>query len=414
MFILIDCDNFFVSCEKVFQPRLKNRPVVVLSNNDGCVVSRSYEAKALGIPMCSPYFKIEKFLTREGGIALSSNYELYADMSRRVMSLVGSFFPRMEVYSIDEAFAEIGNNENFEHIALVLRNTILRQTGISVSIGMAPTKTLCKTASELAKKEPLGKIKLLCDADEITGVLKRTDVSDVWGVGRRISKELNFMGIFTALELAQTPQQILRHRFNILLAKTARELQGISCIGTEEAALAKTLICSRSFENEISSLAELEIAIAEFTGHACRRLREQKGMAGGIMTSISTNRFKDRQYSNSRIVSLGEASCHTSKFIKAAREGLRSIYRPGFGYKKAGVMLLDITPQDTPQRDFFEDRSTIRKELRLMQAFDDLNRRLGRKTVYFGAQAAGIKHYIKREFKSSSYTTSWDGLPSVS
>lgn len=413
MFMLIDCDNFFVSCEKAFQPQLKDRPVVVLSNNDGCVVSRSYEAKAIGIPMCAPYFKVERLLKAYNGIALSSNYELYADMSNRVMTLIKSYFEQIEIYSIDEAFAYIDDRENIEYRALTLRNTILKQTGISVSIGIAKTKTLCKVASEIAKKQSAAKICILTDEEVIKTHLAKLDVRDIWGVGRNTTKKLNFLGIFTALELAQTPHKRIRDSFNICLEKTVMELNNVPCLEMEERELQKSIICSRSFEHEVSGLEQLKKIISEFVDSACLRLREQNGMAQGIVVFVDTNRFKDKQYNNSQLVTLPQPTNNTAKFIKAMTTGLEQIYRREYLYKKAGVMLTGIEDIDTPQQDFLTPRNISEKDKKLMQSFDSINRKLGKKTVFFGTQTSGVKHYIKREFKSSSYTTSWDALLTV-
>ena len=413
MYFLIDCDNFFVSCEKVFQPRLKNRPVVVLSNNDGCVVSRSYEAKALGIPMCAPWFKIEQMFKAAGGIALSSNYELYADMSKRVMQLLENYFGKIEIYSIDEAFAQTEDKQDILHTALTIRNQILTQTGISVSVGVAPSKTLCKVASEQAKKLTLAKVSLLTEQLAITQALQKLDVGDVWGIGRKLVKKLNFMGIFTAAELANAPQAQIRQSFGITTAKTQQELNGISCLKAEDNPAQKSIICSRTFEAEIKDFAKLVQVISEFVDNACLRLREQNSFAGGIIVFIATNRFHEQTYNNSKLISLSAPSCHTAKFIKAMIEGLKSIYNPHFSYKRAGVMLTDISDINTPQTDFLVSEKTQNKDTSLMQTIDNLNRKLGRKTLYFGTQAQGIRHYIKREFKSRSYTTSWDELPTV-
>lgn len=413
MYFLIDCDNFFVSCEKVFQPRLKNRPVVVLSNNDGCVVSRSYEAKALGIPMCAPWFKIEQMFKAAGGIALSSNYELYADMSKRVMQLLENYFGKIEIYSIDEAFAQTEDKQDILHTALTIRNQILTQTGISVSVGVAPSKTLCKVASEQAKKLTLAKVSLLTEQLAITQALQKLDVGDVWGIGRKLVKKLNFMGIFTAAELANAPQAQIRQSFGITTAKTQQELNGIPCLKAEDNPAQKSIICSRTFEAEIKDFAKLVQVISEFVDNACLRLREQNSFAGGIIVFIATNRFHEQTYNNSKLISLSAPSCHTAKFIKAMIEGLKSIYNPHFSYKRAGVMLTDISDINTPQTDFLVSEKTQNKDTSLMQTIDNLNRKLGRKTLYFGTQAQGIRHYIKREFKSRSYTTSWEELPLV-
>lgn len=413
MYLLIDCDNFFVSCERVFRPCLKDRPVVVLSNNDGCVVARSYEAKALGIPMCAPYFKIEKTFKAAGGIALSSNYELYADISKRVMRLIADCFGKIEIYSIDEAFAEIDDREDLPRLTLQIRNTILKQTGISVSVGAAATKTLCKIAGEIAKKQTAGKICILTEPDNIAAALQKLDVGDVWGIGRKLVKKLNFMGIFTAAELAAAPHALIRQSFGILTEKTLQELNGIPCIGFEDTPRQKSILCSRSFETEINGFENLKKIIAEFVDNACLRLREQNGLAGGIVVFIATNRFHEPYYNNSKLVGLPEASCHTAKFTKAMTEGLKSIYRPEFYYKRAGIMLVGIEDAGAAQKDFLISETERTKETELMKAVDAVNRKLGRKTLYFGAQEAGIRHYIKREHKSPSYTTSWNDLPQV-
>lgn len=413
MYLLIDCDNFFVSCERVFRPCLKDRPVVVLSNNDGCVVARSYEAKALGVPMCAPYFKIEKTFKAAGGIALSSNYELYADISKRVMRLIADCFGKIEIYSIDEAFAEIDDREDLPRLTLQIRNTILKQTGISVSVGAAATKTLCKIAGEIAKKQTAGKICILTEPDNIAAALQKLDVGDVWGIGRKLVKKLNFMGIFTAAELAAAPHALIRQSFGILTEKTLQELNGIPCIGFEDTPRQKSILCSRSFETEINGFENLKKIIAEFVDNACLRLREQNGLAGGIVVFIATNRFHEPYYNNSKLVGLPEASCHTAKFTKAMTEGLKSIYRPEFYYKRAGIMLVGIEDAGAAQKDFLISETERTKETELMKAVDAVNRKLGRKTLYFGAQEAGIRHYIKREHKSPSYTTSWNDLPQV-
>ena len=413
MYLLIDCDNFFVSCERVFRPCLKDRPVVVLSNNDGCVVARSYEAKALGVPMCAPYFKIEKTFKAAGGIALSSNYELYADISKRVMRLIADCFGKIEIYSIDEAFAEIDDREDLPRLTLQIRNTILKQTGISVSVGAAATKTLCKIAGEIAKKQTVGKICILTEPDNIAAALQKLDVGDVWGIGRKLVKKLNFMGIFTAAELAAAPHALIRQSFGILTEKTLQELNGIPCIGFEDTPRQKSILCSRSFETEINGFENLKKIIAEFVDNACLRLREQNGLAGGIVVFIATNRFHEPYYNNSKLVGLPEASCHTAKFTKAMTEGLKSIYRPEFYYKRAGIMLVGIEDAGAAQKDFLISETERTKETELMKAVDAVNRKLGRKTLYFGAQEAGIRHYIKRGHKSPSYTTSWNDLPQV-
>lgn len=305
MFFLFDCDNFFVSCERVFAPGLKKRPVVVLSNNDGCVVSRSYEAKALGIPMGAPYFKIERFFTARGGVALSSNYELYADMSARVMSVLRSCFSNLEVYSIDEAFARLPDSQNLEQLAAAIRTRILRETGISVSAGIAPTKTLCKIAAHCAKQKTADKTFTLKDPEQIRKHLQQLDVIDIWGVGRHLSPKLGYLGIFTAWELAQTPLQQIRRCFNLRLAQTVLELNGTPCLELETEETAQSLTTSRSFEYEIKDYELLRKILAEFADAVSIRLRRQNAVAGTLSVFLRTNRFAaGEQYNNAAFVLL--------------------------------------------------------------------------------------------------------------
>lgn len=415
MFFLVDCDNFFVSCERIFQPALKNRPVVVLSNNDGCVVSRSYEAKALGIPMCSPYFKIENFFTAHNGIALSSNYELYADISSRIMTLLRSEFSSIEIYSIDEAFVRVNDHPRLEQQAIDLRNRILQQIGISVSIGIAATKTLSKIAGDIAKKKTGDKVCLFTDPHLIKERLLQTDVIDIWGVGRRLNARLNFLGIFNAWELHQAPLKMIRKSFNINLEKTVLELNGTPCLEIAEEETQQTLVTSRSFEHDISDFETLRRIISEFTDAACFRLREQNAVARGIVVFLKTNRFDTfhEQANTSYYVALPAPTAHTGKFIRAMEFGLAQIHRPDLSYKSAGVMLCEIQSLSSLQNNLFDDLSSCSKDQKLMDAFDRLNHKLGKKTLYFGTQAAGVRHYIRRDRRSHSYTTSWDDLAVV-
>ncbi len=415
MYVLIDCDNFFVSCERAFQPKLNNRPVVVLSNNDGCVVARSAEAKTLGIPMGCPYFKIADLFREKHGAVLSSNYELYADMSHRVMNIIRSRLQNIEIYSVDEAFAEIAFTSETEVEIRTLRQDILRQTGISVSIGIAPTKTLCKIAGDTAKKMSGDKICLLKDTAAAKPLLPLTDIGDVWGVGRKLKPRLNFLGLFTAADLARAQRGLIRSHFGIHLEKTVLELNGTPCLPREQNDCQKSIICSRSFEHEITSPEELRKILAEFTDSACQRLRKQNSEARGIITYICTNRFNPAQpfYQNSSLTALQEATALTSKFLKAMEQGLKQIFRPGLSYKRAGITLTDINAANSGQQNFFDNTAAHQKEQQLMQTVDELNRRLGKKTIRFGSQTAGVSHFIRRDHKSRSYTTSWKELLSV-
>lgn len=413
MFALIDCDNFFVSCERIFQPNLKNRPVVVLSNNDGCVVARSYEAKALGIPMAAPFFKIEKQFKAAGGIALSSNYELYADISQRIMSLIRDEFQNLEIYSIDEAFVHLPEKGDYCKIAQNFHNKILKYIGVSVSIGVAPTKTLCKLAGEFAKTH--GKVFVLTEQDLISQMLSRTDVEQIWGIGKHSARKLNFMGIFTGEDLRLAPRTILRKSMGINAEKTALELNGFPCLEAENDTRQKTIISSRSFEKEISDFNQLEQIISEFVDGACLRLRKQKSLASGIITYIASNRFNQNQtpYQNSILISLAAPSNNTAKFLKAMKLGLQQIYRADVSYKRAGVTLTEIQDENLPQYDLLRPQEENGKERKLMAAFDEINRKIGKKSVYFGIQKSGVQYFIRRNHKSRNFTTSWDDLASV-
>lgn len=411
MFMLIDCDNFFVSCERIFQPKLKNRPVVVLSNNDGCVVSRSYEAKALDIPMCCPFFKIENFFKRNNGIALSSNYELYADISRRVMALLHFRFGEIETYSIDEAFVKVSDRNNFFTLASNLRQDILNQIGIPVSIGIAKTKTLCKIASKTAKKN--FKLCQLTTEPLLSETLAATDIQDIWGVGRRLASRLRCLGIFNGQELAHAPLKMIRTAFGLPLEKTVLELNQTPCLDIEPPEMAKSLISSGSFEVEIQNYDQLKQNLAEFVDCACLRLRRQQALANGIWTELHSNRFNPNRprYDNARFVSLDQPSDNTADFMNAMKRGLDAIYRPDCWYKRAGVTLVGLEAANSEQQNWLVDRRRIERGHALMQTFDEINRKHGRKTIFFAAQTPKAKSYLKREFKSPNFTTSWNELP---
>lgn len=415
MYMLIDCDNFFVSCERIFQPQLKNRPVVVLSSNDGCVIARSYEAKALDIPMGVPFFKVKSFLEKHNGTWLSCNHELYSSISTRVMNLIRSYFTEMEIYSIDEAFVRIDDREDYTRVALMIRQAILKQIGISVSVGIAPSKTLCKLAGDLAKKQSVGKIFALIQPEDITPRLRQLDIRDIWGIGRHLTKKLNYMGIFTAADLVNAPLKMLRSKFGITMERTIRELNGISCVEMEELEHQKSILCSRSFESELGNYEQIRTAITEFVDSATRRLRQQQALAGGIITFINTNRFRDDQlqYSNSQLVSLAAPSNNTARFIQAMDQGLKQIYRPAYRYKRAGIILVDIQSEHNPQTDFFQTPQINLRERKLMQVFDELNNRMGKRTVYFGLQPPKQTSFVKHDFCSPCYTTRWEELARV-
>jgi DNA polymerase V len=414
---LVDCNNFYVSCERVFNPKIARRPVVVLSNNDGCIVSRSNEAKALSIQMGLPAFKIERLLRRENVAVRSSNYALYGDMSQRVMNTLAHFTPDMEVYSIDEAFMDLSGfaRSNLTEYGREIRRTVGQWTGIPVSVGIAETKTLAKIANRIAKRS--AKVDGVFD---LTGspyrekALSLTDVGSVWGVGRRYAKFLRKHGIKTALDLCRTEDSWVKKHMSIVGLRMVRELRGIPCISMESAPPAKKEICvSRSFGKPVRTLLEMQEAVAAYTTRAGEKLRTEHSAAGVIMVFMMTNRFKDEpQYSRSTVLELPVQTDCTQELIRYALRGTEMIFRKGYGFKKAGVVLSRIVPAGQVQTDLFDTRNrTASKEL--MSALDDINVRMGRDTLKYAASGLARSWKTRAEKRSPRYTTRWAELPKV-
>ena len=415
---LVDCNNFYASCERVFQPALRGRPVVVLSNNDGCVIARSNEAKALGIAMGEAWHICRKRVDTEGVIVRSSNYTLYGDMSARVMRTIAGFTPDLEIYSIDEAFLGLGGfGTRLECHARALRRTVLQWTGIPVSVGIAPTKTLAKVANRRAKKDlATGGVFVLMDEAAIDAELAGMELTDLWGVAHRLAARLTALGIMTPLALKQADPRFIRERFNVVLERLVLELRGIACIALEEAPPdRKSIMASRSFGRTVETRDELEEAVATFTSRAAEKLRGQGLAAGRIVVFAHTNHFRpeDPQYHGMQPVRLPVATADTGKLIAAARRGLGALYRPGYRYKKAGILLLELAPAAAVQGDLFAAADTPRSKAR-MRAVDMLNRRFGRDTVSFAAAGRRRAWKLRSEFLSPRFTTNWDELLRVS
>ena len=411
---LVDCNNFYASCERVFQPGLRGRPVVVLSNNDGCVIARSNEAKALGIAMGEAWHICKKRVATSGVIVRSSNYTLYGDMSARVMRTVAGFTPDLEIYSIDEAFLGLGGfDQRLEGHARELRRTVLQWTGIPVSVGIAPTKTLAKVANRRAKQDPAaGGVCLLMDEASIDAELGAMELSDLWGVARRLAARLTALGITTPLALKRTDPRFIRERFNVVLERLVLELRGIPCISLEEAPPdRKSIMASRSFGRTVETRAELEEAVATYATRAAEKLRGQGLAANRITVFAHTNRFRpdDAQYDGVQAIALPVATADTGKLIAAAQRGLGALYRPGYRYKKAGIMLLDLVPAAAVQGGLFDRPDTPRAQAG-MRAVDALNRRFGRDTVTFAASGRRRAWKLRSEFLSPRFTTDWDEL----
>lgn len=415
---LVDCNNFYVSCERVFNPRLQNVPVAVLSNNDGCIVSRSNEIKALKIPMGAPGFKYEAVIRKHKGALLSSNYALYGDMSARVMDVLSRFSPGVEIYSIDEAFLDLTGirEEDWEAWGRNLKRTIYRWTGIPVSVGISRTKTLAKVANHHAKKIPAFQGALSLLAPERTAeALRRLPVGDIWGIGRQYDKFLRQNKIENALQLRDADEKFIDHYMTKVGHKTVLELRGYSCIEMDEAPSAKkSIVNSRSFGKQVESLEELEEAVSSYVTRSAEKLRQQHSVAGHLMVFLSTNRFKEGpQYNNSLSTTLFPHTAFTPTMIRAALKLLSELWLPGFAYKKAGVMLTDIISEHDVQLSFMEGSYLDDQRVKLMQAVDKLNRTLGKDTVTFASNGIKKDWQMKRARLSPNYTTSWNDLPRV-
>ena len=417
VFALVDCNNFYASCERVFNPNFNGKPIVVLSNNDGCVVARSNEAKALGIGMGVPEFQIRPLLRTHQVQVLSSNYALYGDMSQRVMETLEQFCPDLEIYSIDEAFLSLSGftSRNLTEYGRTIRATVKRWTGLSVSVGIAETKTLAKIANRVAKRTPdTGGVFDLLACPDRDALLGRIAVEDVWGIGRNHARVLNQHGITTALQLRGVDDQWIRKRMGIVGLRLVMELRGVSCLDLDQCPAPKqSLTCSRAFGTLISTLAEMEEAVSVYTSRVAEKLRRERLAATVLTVCLTTNEFKDGpQYSNALTLKLPIVTDSTADLIRSALQGIRAIYRDGYCYKKAGVMLTGLVPVSQTQPDLFDSQDR-EKSKQLMSALDAVNDRWGADTLHYAS--SGISKPWKTQFlrRSPAYTTYWDALPVV-
>ena len=421
-YALVDGNNFYVSCERQFNPGLEGRPVVVLSNNDGCAVARSDEAKALGVAMGEPYFRIRDLLARHGGLALSSNYALYADMSRRMMSVIARYSPEQEVYSIDESFlrfAGFGGWDLTGH-GLRLRQQVRQWTGIPVGVGLGPTKTLAKLANRLAKRHPDFKDAGVCNLADLAPwhqirYFSEVDVADVWGVGPRWAARLRELGIRSAQDLKLADPETLRRRFNVVLERTVRELNGLPCIPLEEAPPPRQqIVNSRSFGHLLSAKQDLLEAVSTYAARAGVKLRGGGQAAGGLQVFLATNPFipGEPQYHPATLVRFPSPTADSARLIQAARGGLERVFRPGFRYNKAGVMLLDLVPDTVHQGELFSPSGAPGSERRgrLLAVVDRLNGEMGQGTLRFAAEGTGQAWRMKRGKLTAAFTSRWEGL----
>ncbi|MFC6999682.1 Y-family DNA polymerase [Rufibacter roseus] len=415
LFALVDCNNFYASCERAFNPTLNGKPIVVLSNNDGCVIARSGEAKALGIKMGAPYFEVRDLAEKEGVHVFSSNYEFYGDMSRRVALILQEYTPNLEIYSIDESFLDLGNflHVDLEGYARGIWERVPRTTGIPVAVGVSSTKTLAKVANRLAKKSAKANgVLVLTDPAHIEAALKRTEVGDVWGVGRRYAKKLAQYGIYTAHDLTLKPDSFIKKHMTIVGLRTARELRGEPCIDLEMAPQPKQNICtSRSFGETLTELKDIEEALAAHTVRCATKLRKQQSCCSALTVFLETSRFalSYQMYFNNRTVQLESPTASELVLVPQALEALRAIFRQGFRYKKTGIIVSGIVPANQVQQSLFEPDHRQRDQ-ELMQALDSLRSRYGHRSVFYGVQGTGGKWQMQNSHLSPCYTTRLEDL----
>lgn len=417
---LVDVNNFYVSAERVFNPKLEGRCVVVLSNNDGCVVARSGEVKALGIAMGGPWFKLKDLAFQHSIIALSSNYTLYADMSNRVMSVLSEFSSRQEIYSIDECFLDLsGHDGNFTEYGQQIRQRIQQWLGLPVCVGFAPTKTLAKLANHVAKKR--AEYRGVCDfgamrADELDTILASIAVGEVWGVGRKLNEQLQQGGITTVKQLRDFDISRIRNRFGVVMERTVCELRGVACLEMVDIAPPRQqIISSRSFGQSVTTLSELEEAVSVYMSTAAAKLRGQGSVAASAHVYILTNVHKkeDPQYSQGITIALAQPTDDTMQLVAAVKAGLRRIYRPGYRYKKAGVILSEITSAGVVQAQLFAGALETEKSLKLMAAMDSINLRMGKGAIKLASDGVEQSWRMNRGSMTPAYTSDWDELPVV-
>jgi DNA polymerase V len=409
MYALVDCNNFYASCERVFNPALNGKPIVVLSNNDGCVIARSSEAKALGIPMGEPAYKLKELIEENQVTVFSSNYVLYGDMSHRVMTTISEFAPEIEIYSIDEAFLLL---DGFQQIDLkgygekVVRTTT-RNTGIPVSMGIAQTKTLAKAANRFAKKYPNYKGVCVIDTEEKRKkALKLLDIGDVWGIGRQYATKLRYYSINTAWDFTQRTKSWVRHTMGVVGERIWLELQGKPCIEMDRSTTKKSICTSRSFGERLTELESISEAIANFAASCAEKLRKQKSLASVLMVFIHTNPHATNQpqYSCQKVIQLPVATNDTTELINFALHSLKSIFAEGYRYKKGGVIVSEIVPERPLQTNLFDtkDREKFNK---VMTVMDNLNASYGKQKIKIAAQGFDRKWKLKNEKLSPCYTT---------
>ena len=415
MIALADCNNFYASCERVFNPTLKNKPVVVLSNNDGCIIARSNESKQLGIKMGEPVFKAREIIDKHNVNVFSTNFALYGDMSKRVMTLLASLSPEIEIYSIDEAFMNLAGIKKCFEIGLHMRDTVKKHTGIPISIGIASTKTLAKVANHCAKRFTKKGVYVLKRKDHISDILKSMPVSKLWGVGSRYSRMLRSYGVDNAHEFVSLDEKWVLEKMTVMGLRIQRELKGESCISMDINPSPKKNICtSRSFGAKVRDFQSLKESISSHAARCAEKLRSEKGCARYVSVVIKTNPFSDSDYyCGYKSSSFDVPTNDTLDIINAAENILRSIYKKGLEYKKSGVIVGDIIPQNQVQLNLFDMDEKRIKRKKLDSTVDIINQAMGRSTIHIGSQGIAKNWQLKREKLSPCYTTKWDDLLTI-
>ncbi|MDB3931586.1 Y-family DNA polymerase [Candidatus Pelagibacter sp.] len=412
---LVDCNSFYVSCERLFNPRIRKKPVVVLSNNDGCIISRSNEAKALGIKMGEPYFKAKDIIIKNKVEVFSSNYSLYGDLSRRVMRTLKRFNTEIEIYSIDEAFIDLSNfpDQDIEKVGKEIRETVLKWTGIPTSIGIAKTKTLSKIANHIAKKKISG-VTSLIGIENIDPILEKIDINDVWGVGKQLTKFYQKNGIYNAKQLKNKSNSWIKKSSNVLSSRTAMELRGIPCISLETTTTKrKSCVVSRSFGKRVEKFQELKEAVASYCLNASEKIRSESLVTKAITVFVRTSPFQRNfgYYSNSKTLDFPIATNNSIEIVKAAVSILESIFKNGYQYQKVGVMLTGLRNDDGKKNLFSSERDE--KIGNLMQSIDSTNHRYGRSTLSVASAGVQKKWNMKREYSSKIDTADFYSLPKI-
>ncbi len=409
MYALIDCNNFYASCQRVFDPKLIGKPVVILSNNDGCVIARSNEAKAVGIPMGAPAFHCKELFEKNNVFVFSSNYALYGDMSSRVMNILTTFSPEIEVYSIDEAFLKFTGFELFDlkEYGIKIQKTVTKGTGIPISVGFAPTKALAKVANKIAKKYPAQtqSVHVIDTEEKRIKALKWTKIEDVWGIGRKHAKRLQAKNIFNACQFTQLSDELVRKEMSVVGLRLKHELEGKPTLDLETPQSKKSIATTRSFEKSLTKIEDIAERVATFTASCAEKLRRQNSHCNAIMVFVQTNHFsKDQpQYSRNIVINTDFPTNSTIELNHYAQTGLKAIFREGYSYKKAGVVVLGLTPNSETQLSLFNTSNP--KHQPLMSVIDKLNKSYGKNKIKFGSQSLGRQWKMKQEKLSPSYTT---------